>query len=465
MRTSGGVESCVGWLTAARKPCARLVAAVVLCCPIAALADQPPPVVGAEGATLQDIVGTTTLVTVVLSTTGAQDKNLRVVELHDGYFSALTEDNQHVVYLFSSVKEIRVQGGEVETKKFEIDEARTLRPEEVKVVQRAYARAREIFDSSNDNQGVKMQAAGLIALNKDAQGRKYLEELAAANDVATAIQAAWHLYLAGDYTPAPELLTKGLQSGNRKVKTKAALLSGLAGDTSNESVLMTMVQDRSADLAKYGAWALTLLGDRECIPTLISMITQLDQDKGRAAIFGLSKLGGEDVIEEMKVKYKTAAGETRLRIAEVLYALGDPTGRDVLTKDLLPNPTLGEQAALFLAREGQFDAQQLLRSRLAQPASDLIEKLKYRADATGALIVGGDLGVVSELQVLLRSDKPDLIKHVCLVITKIGRRQLLPITQPTIEASKSDVALAACTAAIAIANPNDFRERLLKTEM
>jgi hypothetical protein len=165
------------------------------------------------------------------------------------------------------------------------------------------------------------------------------------------------------------------------------------------------------------------------------------------------------------VKYKTAAGETRLRIAEVLYALGDPTGRDVLTKDLLPNPTLGEQAALFLAREGQFDAQQLLRSRLAQPASDLIEKLKYRADATGALIVGGDLGVVSELQVLLRSDKPDLIKHVCLVITKIGRRQLLPITQPTIEASKSDVALAACTAAIAIANPNDFRERLLKTEM
>lgn len=442
-----------------------LAAAGVALCALTFAQAGPPPVAGAENASLNDIAGTTTLVTVVLSTTGAQDKNLRIVGVYGDHLSALTEDNQQISYLFASIKEIRVQGGAVETKMFQVDETRILRPEEVKVVQRAYVRAREIFDSSSADQSVKMQAAVLIALHPEAEGKKYLEELVKVKDPATALQAAWSLYLIGDYTPPSELLRDGLGSGNRKVKTKAALLSGIADDRTNEIALTKMLQDRSSELAKYGAWALTLLGQRDCIPTLLGMITQLDPDRGKAAVFGLSKFGGEDVIQQMKMKYKSAVGDTRLRIAEVLFNLGDPMGREILTQEMLPSPTLGVRAAELLAREGHYDAMQLLRSRLAQPSSPYPDQMKARADMAGALFLGGDAGIVSEFQALLRSDDAEVVKYVCSVIVRIGKRPLLAVTQPPMEASKNDIALAACSAAIAIANPNDFRERLAQTEM
>ncbi len=432
---------------------------------LAAVAEEPPPIVNGGDATVHDIAGTSTLVTVVLKDTGAEDKNLRILDVYDNYFVVLSQDKERTAYLFSSIKEIRVQGGKVDTKKFVFEDVRTLRAEEQKVVERAYARAQEIFSATSDNQSLKMHAAALLAINGDQAARDYLEQLAAGNDLKTALDATACLFLLGEVTLNKALLASGLESGNRKARAKAAILSGLLGDHSNEGYLMTMLQDRVAELAKPAAWALSRLGNRDCIPTLLGMIVELSEEKGEGAIFALSRLDGPDVAEQMKLKYDTAVGEMRFRIAQVLYNIEDPMGRDVLANEFMTVPTLAERAALILAREGHPEAMQFLRSRLDRRFDEIEERLVFRAEAAAALIEGGDPVPIAVLQELLRFDRAPVTVRVCELIAELGKRQLLPITQPAIENSTHEIALAACTAAIAIANPNDFREKLIQSRM
>jgi len=459
-----------------------LMIAVALGLGAAGAAEQPPIrpsaagplVVGAGDVTIHDIAGTSTLVTVEIADTGALDENLRIAEAYDTHFTVLSQDNVPGAFLFSLVKAIHVQGGKVETKRFVIDESRTLRPEEQKVVERAFARAEEVFNASNDSQSVKMNAAVLLALNGHEQARHYLELLAANDDLQTALQAVSCLFLAGSPPPiepsadgrsSAELLRRGLASGSRRIKAEAAVLSGLLRDTSSEDYLMAMLQDRSVERANPAARALARLGNRECIPSLLRMLTELDDARGEAAIFALSHLNGPDVAEQMKVKYESSVGAMQFRIARVLYNIGDPLGRELLVEKYLAMPTLAEDAALILAREGHFESMDLLRARLGKQFDPTEPWQALRARAAIALIAGGDPSPISVLQDLLRSDNPRITVMVCNMIAALGKRQLLPITQPPIESPNPDIALAACRAAIAIANPNDFRERLVALQL
>ncbi|MDQ1256340.1 MAG: hypothetical protein QG656_936 [Candidatus Hydrogenedentes bacterium] len=424
-------------------------------------AAEQPPVLGGNGATLSDVAGTSTLVTLVLKETNAQDRNLRVTKVYEDHFTVVSEDNVPSAYMFNAIKEIRVQGGVIETKEFLIDEAHALRAEEQKVVDRAYARAGEIFRSGDKDQKIKMQAAVLLCINRDHEAREYLDTLLAAeNDLMTQLDALLHLYLVGDAAVDKALLQTGLESGNRKAKAKAAQLAGLLKDRSNEGYLTTMLLERPEDLSCPAARALARLGNRDCIPTLLRMITELSPEKGNAAIYALSTLGGYDVADQMKIKYNTAVGEMRFRIARVLFNVGDSLGRKLMIEEFMQIPTIAPEAAMVLAREGDWDAMQLLRDRLARRFDPMEEILKSRAEYAGALIEGGDAGPTAELQELLRSDKESIPIYICQLIARLGKRQLLTITQPPIESSKADLSIEACYAAVAIANPGDFRARL-----
>lgn len=443
-----------------RMTCLILLA---LFCLGVATAEAPPPIVGGGDATIYDIAGTSTLVTVKVKSTGALDKNLRILDVHEdrSEFSVLSEDNEPGAFMFSDVQEIHVQGGKVEVKKILYDESQTLRAEDQKVVKRAFSRAREIYGTSDNKQSVKIRAAMLLALNREEEAREYLQKLAAANDLETALQATYNLYLAGQTEADTTLLTKGLNSGNRRIRALAAVLTGLFKDQANVAFLNQMIQDRSADLAAPAARALGILGNRDCIPALLRMLTELNEEKGEAAVYALTRLGGQDIAQQMKLKYPSAIGETRFRIARVLYSLGDPMGRELLQNEFMQVPTLAPQAAMLLAAEGDWAAMQLLRDRLARRFDPLDEILKSRADAALALIAGGENAPTAVLQDLLRSEKNAVRVYVCLKIAKANDRQLLAITQPCIESSENPVALTASNAAISLADPDGFRERYL----
>ena len=454
----------------------------------AAFCDEPPPLVNGGGAGLKDLVGSGKLVSVVLKDRGAVDQNLEVVEVGPDYVAVSSPTHERTSYRFSAVQEVRVQDGKVEAKKFTVDESRSLKIEEQKVVDRAFDRAREIFEAANSEQGLKMRAASLIALTGKKEADEYLRRLAASNDLETEIDATLRLYLAGDKDLAGPLVAQGLQSGNRKIKAKSAKLAGLVNDQNAIPLLMTTVQDRIADICAPAARALGRLKCKEAIPFLMKMLPELTQDKGDtfqtihrvgkkamvelnedkgdAASFALTLLGQSDpavkasIVEQLKDKLKTTSGQSQYRIVTVLFSVGDPQGKELLVQQFNQYPTLQPDAALLLARDGNWDAIQYLNSRLKRRYDEDEDVMRYRAMAAAALIQGSDATAVSYLQDLLRSDKVQMKKTICALIAELGKRKLIPVIQAAVENSNPDLAIQACTAVVAIAKP-DFRARFV----
>ena len=136
-------------------------------------------------------------------------------------------------------------------------------------------------------------------------------------------------------------------------------------------------------------------------------------------------------------------------------------GVTILKEEVMDVPTLAPQAAIILAREGDWEAIRYLRDRLAERYNTVQQVFLYRAKAAAALIAGGHPASVAELQALLRTEDPLVHVSVCIHIGEIGKRNLLTILHPAIESTDPNVSLAACEAAIAIAEP-DFRERLIE---
>lgn len=436
---------------------------VWLCALFAATAvTQEIPVINGEGASLKDLVGSEKLVTVVLKDSEATDPNLRIVDIGPDYFAVLSRDDERSAYLFASVKEIRVQEGPVEVKKLSFTRGRSLRAEEQRVLSRAYQRATEIFGAANADQDIKMRAAALLVVKNDSKAHEYLRRLAASDDLETEVDATVQLFLAGDEDIDGSVVAMGLQSGNPKVRARAAALAGLLQDRSVENLLLDMVRDRSADLSAPAARALAQLGKREAIPALMRMIGELNEDKGKAAVYALTTLGGDDVIDQLKAKLEvvTEQSKVRYRLALVLYNLGDPEGKKLFAREMMDSPTLAPEAALILARDGNYDAMQLLMTRLKRPYDEKYDVMSYRAEAAAALIEGGDPTAISYLQKLLRTDNKAIKKAVCRQIFELGKRNMMTVTQPAIEHSDHNVAAQACLAAVALAVP-EFRDRLL----
>lgn len=432
---------------------------VIMCA--AGLAQQIPPVVGGSGS-LNELAGTPTLVTVVLKGSGALDQNLKVTDVGPHYVSVVDEDGESTAYLFESVQEIRVQKGAVEKPEMQVTENQLLRIEEQRVVDRALARAREIFDGTNADQNLKMRAATLMAANGNKEGLDYLEKLAATNHIETELDAYQCLYLAGHNDPPSLVISEGLQSGNRMVKAKAATIAGLYNDQSTIALLAPLLQDRLAEISAPAAMALARMGWRESISTLMRMIGELHEAKGDAAVFGLARLGGPDVLDEIKAKLKTATGLTRYRLIMLLYKLEDPGAMRLLLDEGLSDPGKALKTACALAKRGDWSGRHYLVSFLKNKYFDETEvNLVNRAEAAGALVAAGELTAISEIQKLLSINNAVARKRICLMIAELGNRKLIPVLQPTIENADMEVAIEACTAVVAIAKPQ-FRTRLVE---
>lgn len=435
---------------------------VVFAACMAASAGAPNiPVTGTNApASLQDIVGTPTMITVILKGSGARDPNLKLVEIRDDRIIVTAPNGDVVPYMVDSVEQIEVQGGVVEQRRLPQMDAQMLRPEHQRVVDRAWTRVREIYGESADNQALKIQAATLLSLSNDAEAHNYLRQLAESNDIEIQLTASGALYLIGDAV-SETLIRQGLDSGNRNARVMAASLAGLANYQEGATLLKVMFNDRAVQLSTPAARALARLGVQDIVPDLFNMIFELHEDKGEAAMFALTKLANEDMVEQLKFRLLEAEGVSRFRLVCVLFNIGDPVGIKEL-KDIFNNyPTLTPEVALLLATNGDWEATQYLRNRLARREDPTEANLSYRARNAQALLKGGDPSAMAVFQELLRSDDPAITNLVFKLMAELGQPRMITLLQPSIENVDKEFAVHACKTVIALALP-EFRERLLK---
>lgn len=418
-------------------------------------------ILGAEKAvSLQDIAGTETLITVTLKSSGAQDRNLILLEAYDDRILVRTSRNEEIPYLLDALESVTLQNGLVERRHTQEMEEQVLRAEHQRVVDRAWVRIREIYNEAHDNQELRIHAAVCLTLIGDQEAHDYLRQLAESNDIITQLVAAGALYVAGGEVP-PSLLQQGLESGNRNARAMAASLAGLADFDKGMEFLNDLFQDRATQLSAPATRALARLNQKRIIPRVMEMLHELHEDKGQAAIFALTKLaeGDDEVIHQLKMKLLDAEGMIRYRIVRILYNLGDPDGAKEL-KNIFENlPTLTPEVALLLARDNDWDATQYLRNRLARREDPTIPNLKYKAENAQALLASGDASAMAVFQELLRNEEPEVYKHVFVQMTELGNPRLITLLQPGVETIDRDFAFGACQTVIALANA-PFRERL-----
>ncbi len=437
-----------------------VLAAVVLLAALGAGAGEVKVTGTAKAVSVKDLVGTDTMVTLVLKDSGAKISNLKVVEALPNVINVQTQKGDIEPYPVELVEEVQVQGGKVEEKRFNAEGLQVLRPEQQRVVERAMARAVEIFVGANDDQELKMQAAVLLSLNKNRDAVKYLKQLAETNDITVQLTASKALYLIGEPV-SDTLLRQGLESGNRKARALAATLAGLTKYTTGIPLLKPIFGDRAVELSAPAARALARLGEREIIPRLVAMLEESNDKKGEAAVFSLVRLGGDDVLQDMKKKLGETEGMIKFRVVSVLYQMKDPSGLEELKKIFNDYPTLAPEAALYLTKNADWEATQFLRTRLTRREDPTDANLIYRADTAAALLINGDPSTLAVFQEILRSDSVKARKKVFELFTDIGNARLIPILQPNIENVDKRMSLDACETVATLALPA-FRTRLLE---
>lgn len=416
-------------------------------------------VLGGNGSvSLDAVAGTKTLITVTFKDSGARDMNLKLLEVHDDRIIVMTSRGDVIPYLTDAIESVTLQDGAVERQHMPEMEAQVLRAEHQRVVDRAWVRIREIYNSAEDDQELRIHAAVCLALINDQEAHNYLRQLAESNDIITQLQAAGALYLV-DGNKIESLLQQGLESGNRNARAMAASLAGLTHFEQGMEFLNTLFQDRAVQLSAPATRALARLGQKRIVPRVLEMLQELHEDKGQAAVFALTKLADEQVIEQLKYKLLEAEGMVRLRIVRILYNLNDAQGQEEL-KNIFKNlPTLTPEVALLLARENDWDATQYLRGRLSRREDPTIPNLQYRAENAQALLYSGDPSAMAVFQELLRHDEPEVYKHVFELMSELGNPRLITLLQPGVETIDRDFAFGACQTVIALANA-PFRERL-----
>lgn len=439
----------------------RILACVGIVALAASSAFAQVRVVGA--GSVNELVGSSRLVTVVLSD-GLQDANLKVTGVGPSFVEVESENGEANAYLFRDVRELRVQDAKVDGGSFDFDAVRAMRPEERRIVARATDRAREVFLNTSD-QGLRLDAAMLLAQAGDAEAKAYLTQLADGNDLRTALEAGLRLYAAtGQIEGANRLISEGFASGDRQVRGLTARLAGLVGDQGAWENIAAMLRDRTAELSTPAARAAALLDRSDALPTLFDMLTGLNEERAKAAVWALSRLGGDAVISELKQRVPRLSAQQLFRAAQVLHNLGDPMGAEIMERDLLSVPTIERDVAVVLAAEGNGTAMNILRRRLEGRYDEEVGILVGRAEMALALVKGGDRTHVAEIQEMLRKGQPEVEARVTILLGKSGIRSLLPITQPSIESTDAATALQAAKAAVMLGN-GAFRSSVLDAGM
>ncbi len=433
---------------------------------------------GASGATLQQIAGTDTRVTVELKDPPAEVANLRITALRDGHFETLNEQGVEAYYRYADVKQITVQGGIVEVSTRDVLGARALSEDENKALQEAVAKVRELFRTAQNNQAIRIEAATLLMVageeDEKTVAQNYLQQLLDSNDIKTRMAAAMSLYEAGDPKPAEEVALEGLNNRDRSVRATAAFLSGLTKQQDAELQLNRMVRDRSPEISAPAAWALGQIRNRDALPTILNMVTDRNPVRADAAMYALIAMGGDDLIEGLQAELNRQEGLSRFRIAKVLHALGDEVGTNVIRNEYLESQAvpIRHAAAVILAEQQDVKALQVLRQDLRSRYDPDPDVLLRRAEAVAALIGAGDRTYMGAFQELLgqtnqfesRNAAVQLSNQigeaaVLAVIAQSGDRSLLTTVSPSVSNHQPLVAIAACSAAIALAN-DDYRNRL-----
>lgn len=420
-----------------------------------------PENISISGASsLKEILEGKMLVTVILKGTNARDVNLRLVEIHDNYLVFESEVDDRITYTTEQISQIIVQSGKQKKPPINIFPGVTLRTEDRVTVERAWSRLEEIFKSSDANQDLKVECAALLTCHGSQEAENYLQQLLDSNDVSTQFASATSLYLAGKQIP-PALLRTGLEHGNRNIRIRASILSGLVGYKDGIPSLMNMLQDRSGDISGPSARALAMLGVRDIVPKLFEFLSSPNEEKAESAVFALVTLGGEEVKEQLKQLLPRFETMATFRAGKVLLYLKDREGRAILSRLFEDKPTLRPEIALLLAREQDWVSQQYLRERLSRRENPTDVNLIYRGRAITSLYEGGDPTVLPRYQELLREGSSTVRKEVCKLIFKLGDKNLLKILPSTIESRDSEVAFEACRAAVGVILP-DYIERYKK---
>lgn len=434
-------------------PLAAAFVALLLALPVPGLEVQGPK----GNVSTSSIAGTETLVTVVLKG-GAEAPNLQLVELRGEVASFTDPKGEEVIFPLNSIEHLKVQGNVIEHQRPVIASSLALRPEDQQIVNQATSRAEDLFQTSKDNQELRIRAAALMAFEGNDEAAHYLTSLAESNSLQTRIDAARGLYLAG--RPLPEkLIAEGLDSNNRNIRAATAVIAGLFKDQKSSAILMEMLNDRSAQYSAPAAVALARLGNREIIPSLFEMLGSNSDEKNKAGVEGLIILGGDDVIESAKFRIGKTDGLERYRHIKVLDALGDEEGRKQLTRVFNEELTIKPEAALILAADQYWDATQYLQDRLKRREDPTPENLSFRARNAHAIMKGGDQSAIYVFQELLRSDDTKIKIQVLRHIADLGDRKLLKLIQTAISNVDTDLSMEACDTATAIAN-STYRQRL-----
>jgi HEAT repeat protein len=420
---------------------------------------QDLKIVGGGGMSIEEIVSKEALVTVVFNEIEVKDPNLRILELHDEHFVVLAEDKTRASYFYDAIKEVIVQQTAVETTPFRLLDSRALSDEHQRILDLAIARTREIYDQAGAIQELRKEAATLLAVVEDPAALSYLNQLLESNDIITRLDAATALYLVGKDIPE-QLIDLGLRSEDRNARLKAVILAGRANYRAAIPKLTQLAQQRSAEFSAPAALALARMEYREVIPNLLTMIASTNDLKGAAGVLGLTQLGGDDIIEQMKIMLKDAVEPQRHRYVMVLHGLNDPAARKYLLETFEGVPTLAIEAAVLLAKDGDEKATLYLRDRMRRREAPSLINNVLRARNAMALIEGGDPTAISYLQELLREEDTALRAAVCMLITELGARHHLTIIQPTIASQNPFDSLYACTAVVALTH-GEYRRRLL----
>lgn len=411
-------------------------------------------------SSLKEIMDGNKLVTVVLKGTNAKDVNLKLIEIHEDYLVFQTDIDDRITYTCDQIAQIIVQSGRQEKPVIRIAPGVTLRTEDRVTVERAWSRLEEIFKSSDANQDLKVECAALLVCHGSKEAEDYLLQLLDSNEITTQYASASALYLAGRQIP-PALIRTGLEHGNRAIRIKASILSGLLEYRDGIPSLMNMLQDRSGDISGPSARALAMLGVKDILPKLFEFLSSPNEEKAESAVYALVTLDGEDVKSQLKQLLPRFETMATFRAGKVLLYLRDRDGRTILSSLFEDKPTLRPEIALLLAKEQDWVSQQYLRERLNRRENPTDVNLIYRGRALSALYEGGDPTVLPMYQELFRESSANVKKEICKLIMKIRDKNLLKILPPVIESKESDVAFEASRAAVCVTLP-EYVERYKK---
>ena len=454
---------------------------IVLLCPLllaCAVAAGQVPIVDGDGKTIEDLILEKTYVTIVLKDPSARDINLRITGIFESTLNFITLDNDPIAYKLSRIREVRIQESRLASRRSRATED-ALSDDDMIVVNRAAERAFEIFKNSK-NQEIRMSAALVISAStheNKAGALGYLQELAAGNDVPTSMDATTFLYLAG-IPPDPNVLQEGFLSGDRHARATAAMLTGLTNKKTFLPEVRTMLHDPTVQLFPAAAIAVGRMNERSGLPRLYEAMRALTDVKAEAAVFALSQMGGKDIHEKMLEMLEVSTGLEWFRVLRVLYALDDPGSKELMLNKALTQPAYQRIAALLLAADEVWEGTLFLRNYLEKPQDPNLENLSYKGRVATTLFSAGDIQQKIVLQELVNTRPGQIYArgrtgdeqyksrtavevqlNVLRLIADTGSKDLLSILVAPLEGNDPEVAVMACTAAVAIGNP-EFGDRL-----